>query len=185
MLPTATSFDQPLPPPAKAAPRTLGKWQRLSLAFVAVELVVLFAPTVAWLYDRWTLSVWHNAHGLMIPFVVAYLAYQELKPYTGRPVVASPWGFAFLIPALTLQAVERLASVLVLPHPEREAPEVRRLKPNFETEAIAMRMVSRRSSRSVAARSRAVWFAVSMGYPVRDVDWLLSFATGRPLHQTE
>jgi superfamily II DNA or RNA helicase len=43
--------------------------------------------------------------------------------------------------ALTLQSVERLASVLVLPHPEREAPEVRRLKPNFETEAIAMRVV--------------------------------------------
>jgi len=43
--------------------------------------------------------------------------------------------------ALTLQAVERLASVLVLPHPEREAPEVRRLKPNPETEAAAMRVV--------------------------------------------
>jgi hypothetical protein len=43
--------------------------------------------------------------------------------------------------ALTLQAVERLATVLVLPHPEREAPEVRRLQPNFETEAIAMRVV--------------------------------------------
>ncbi len=43
--------------------------------------------------------------------------------------------------ALTLQSVERLASVLVLPHPEREAPEVRRLKPNFETEAVAMGVV--------------------------------------------
>jgi hypothetical protein len=43
--------------------------------------------------------------------------------------------------ALTLQAVERLTSVLVLPHPEREAPEVRRLQPNAETEVIAMRMV--------------------------------------------
>ncbi|MBI5168089.1 MAG: DUF3883 domain-containing protein [Candidatus Eisenbacteria bacterium] len=43
--------------------------------------------------------------------------------------------------ALTLQAVERIASVLVLPHPERETPEVRRLQPNFETEAIAMRVV--------------------------------------------
>jgi Domain of unknown function (DUF3883) len=43
--------------------------------------------------------------------------------------------------ALTLQAVERLTSVLVLPHPEREAPEVRRLQPNFETEAAAMRLV--------------------------------------------
>lgn len=42
--------------------------------------------------------------------------------------------------ALTLQAVERIASVLVLPHPAREEPEVRRLKPNFETEATAMRV---------------------------------------------
>jgi superfamily II DNA or RNA helicase len=49
--------------------------------------------------------------------------------------------------ALTLQAVERLASVLVLPHPEREAPEVRRLKPNFETEAIAMRVVMEHEQR--------------------------------------
>jgi hypothetical protein len=43
--------------------------------------------------------------------------------------------------ALTLQAVERIASVLVLPHPEREAPEVQRLQPNPETEEIAMRIV--------------------------------------------
>ncbi len=42
--------------------------------------------------------------------------------------------------ALTLQGVERLASVLALPHPARDAPEVRRLQPNFETEAIAMRV---------------------------------------------
>jgi hypothetical protein len=42
---------------------------------------------------------------------------------------------------LTLQAVERLTIVLILPHPEREAPEVRRLQPNAQTEAIAMRVV--------------------------------------------
>src|SRR5262249_58465101 len=45
--------------------------------------------------------------------------------------------------SLSLQAVERLTSVLVLPHPERETPEVRRLnlRPDPETEAIAMRVV--------------------------------------------
>jgi len=43
--------------------------------------------------------------------------------------------------SLTLQGVERLASVLVLPHPAREAPEVRRLRPSAETEAIAMQVV--------------------------------------------
>jgi hypothetical protein len=42
---------------------------------------------------------------------------------------------------LTLQSVERMASALVLPHPERETPEVRRLTPNPETEATAMRVV--------------------------------------------
>ncbi len=43
--------------------------------------------------------------------------------------------------ALTLQGVERLASVLILPHPERETPEVQRLRPNPETEMTAMRVV--------------------------------------------
>lgn len=42
--------------------------------------------------------------------------------------------------ALTLQNVERLASVLAIPHPARETPEVRHLRPNIETEALAMRV---------------------------------------------
>ena len=43
--------------------------------------------------------------------------------------------------ALTLQGVERLASVLILPHPERETLDVRRLRPHPETEMTAMRVV--------------------------------------------
>ena len=43
--------------------------------------------------------------------------------------------------SLTLQAVELLTSVLVLPHPEREAPDLRQLRPNYETEAKAMEAV--------------------------------------------
>jgi hypothetical protein len=37
--------------------------------------------------------------------------------------------------------VERLTSVLILPHPEREAPDVRNLRPDLKTEATAMRVV--------------------------------------------
>ena len=44
--------------------------------------------------------------------------------------------------AITLQGVERLASALILPHPERDSPEVRRhLRPDPETEMTAMRVV--------------------------------------------
>jgi hypothetical protein len=42
--------------------------------------------------------------------------------------------------SLSLQAVERTTSVLVLPHPDRESPEVRNLRPDYEVEAIAMRV---------------------------------------------
>jgi superfamily II DNA or RNA helicase len=70
--------------------------------------------------------------------------------------------------ALTLQSVERLASVLVLPHPEREAPEVRLHKPNFETEAVAMRVVmehERRQGRQVYDVSEK-----NLGYDVTSLD---------------
>jgi superfamily II DNA or RNA helicase len=42
--------------------------------------------------------------------------------------------------SLSLQGVERMTSVLVLPHPERNQPDVRNLRPDAETEAIAMRV---------------------------------------------
>ncbi|MBI4489744.1 MAG: hypothetical protein HY694_11715 [Deltaproteobacteria bacterium] len=43
--------------------------------------------------------------------------------------------------ALSLQAVERLASALVLPYPNRTDTEVRRLQPDPKVEQIAMEVV--------------------------------------------
>ena len=70
--------------------------------------------------------------------------------------------------ALTLQAVERLASVLALPHPAREAPEVRRLKPNPATEAAAMRVVMEYEQ----AQGRQVYDVSekNLGYDVTSLD---------------
>ena len=44
--------------------------------------------------------------------------------------------------AITLQGVERLASALILPHPERTSPELRRLQPHPDTEMTAMCVVT-------------------------------------------
>src|SRR5688500_4233987 len=99
-------------------------WVWVALGVAGVELVALLAPTVAWLYERWTMSVWHNAHGLFIPPLVAYLVYEELKRTRHRPAASSAWGFAFLVPALLLHALDAgmhtqllsaLALVLMLP----------------------------------------------------------------------
>lgn len=42
--------------------------------------------------------------------------------------------------ALTLQSMERIATALILPHPDREEPEIRRLRPDPVVEDTAMRI---------------------------------------------
>jgi exosortase len=73
---------------------------------VAAELVALYGPTVAWLWERWTLSVWHHAHGLLILPVVAYFVRQELEDVRHLPRSSSALGFLIVVPALALRALD-------------------------------------------------------------------------------
>ncbi len=82
--------------------RTSPKKYSLIMVLVGIELLILFAPTVHWLVERWTLSVWHNAHGLLIAVVAIYYAWLELCGLSHLPRKSSGWGFLFLIPALLL-----------------------------------------------------------------------------------
>ena len=69
---------------------------------------------------------------------------------------------------LTLQGVERLASALILPHPDRATPALRNLRPNPETEMTAMRVVmehERGQGREVEDVS-----AENLGYDLRSLD---------------
>jgi superfamily II DNA or RNA helicase len=70
--------------------------------------------------------------------------------------------------SLTLQAVERITSILVLPHPDRASPEVRRLRPNPVTAATAMRVVMEHER----AQGRQVYDVSekNLGYDVISLD---------------
>jgi superfamily II DNA or RNA helicase len=70
--------------------------------------------------------------------------------------------------ALTLQGVERLTSVLVLPHPEGEAPDVKPHRPNPETEAIAMRVAI--DHERAAGRGVEDVHERNLGYDVTSLD---------------
>ena len=80
--------------------------RRWLLRLALAGLAVLYAPTIWWLFGRWTMSVWHHAHGLLSPPVVAYFVYQELRRHPELPRGASPWGFALVAPALALHALD-------------------------------------------------------------------------------
>jgi superfamily II DNA or RNA helicase len=70
--------------------------------------------------------------------------------------------------ALSLQGVERITSVLILPHPERETPEMRRLRPDFKTEAVPMRIVIEHEN----AEGRQVYdvHEKNLGYDITSLD---------------
>lgn len=70
--------------------------------------------------------------------------------------------------SLTLQNVERVTSILVLPHPQREAPDVRRLRSDPITEATAMRVVIEHER----AQSRQVEdvHEKNLGYDITSLD---------------
>ena len=62
--------------------------------------ILVFTPTIYWLWQRWTMSVWQNIHGMFIPFVVAYFILEELRSDQIVDAEQSAWGFLFLIPGL-------------------------------------------------------------------------------------
>ena len=78
----------------------------MGLCLLLVELVVLYAPTVVFLWERWTLSVWHNAHGALVPPIVAFLVYHELKHFRGAGSSRQRLGVRAAVPALLLHAVD-------------------------------------------------------------------------------
>ena len=83
-LSTSLTRDKPI------ESRSTARWWYTPLVYLAaVELAILYAPTLRWLFERWTLSVWQHAHGLLIPPVVGYFVYQELRPLARRPREAS------------------------------------------------------------------------------------------------
>jgi exosortase len=79
---------------------------RILLTLVLIEIVVLYLPTVRWLFDRWTMSVWHNAHGMFTAILVAFFISRQLRKARSLPSCSSAWGFGFLIAALMIHAVD-------------------------------------------------------------------------------
>lgn len=70
--------------------------------------------------------------------------------------------------ALSLQDVERIASVLIVPHPDRDAPEVRAMRPDPAVEATAMR-VALDHERAQGRQPEDV-SAQNLGYDIASID---------------
>ncbi len=94
------------------------------VALTGLLVALVYAPTAAWLFERWTLSIWHNAHGALVLPVAAWLMWQELRPTWKAGPASSAWGWLFVVPALLMHVLDQgmqtqllsaLSFVLLLP----------------------------------------------------------------------
>ncbi len=74
----------------------------LPVAGVLVLTAILFAPTLRWLFQAYTESVWRNGHGLFVPLFMVLLARSALRRDPVKGEESSAWSFALLLPALAL-----------------------------------------------------------------------------------
>ncbi len=77
------------------------RWPAPVIACLVLYLAVI-SPTLLWLWDQWTKSVWSNNHGIFVPLVVGYLAVDALRGHRAGEPDPSPWGFVWLGASLLL-----------------------------------------------------------------------------------
>ena len=95
-------------------PRYLQERQ-VALWACLVSYLIIAAPIVYWLWQRWTMSIWHNGHGIFVPFLVAFLTWETLRDDPAKDEKASSaWGFAFLGPAMLLIILDSAADTQIL-----------------------------------------------------------------------
>lgn len=130
---------------AEATPDTRApRW--VHLAWV-VPFVLVAAPTLAFLWEKWTRSIWVNGHGLFVPLVAGILGFYALRREPVKSEEPSAWGFAFLVPALLLLAIDSAIKTELL-----SAAALLLALPGLSLLLLGPR------------RTRALWFSFSISF---------------------
>lgn len=79
-----------------------------------IVFVATFAPTFLWLCQRWTANVYLNAHGLLMPFIVAYLVRAGLRMDRVKQVESSRAGFLLLGAGFALVVIDSVVRTQLL-----------------------------------------------------------------------
>ncbi|MEE3330224.1 MAG: exosortase/archaeosortase family protein [Myxococcota bacterium] len=74
----------------------------VSIWLCLIAWLSFFAPTLSWMYARWTGSFWHNNHSMIIAVLIVLLTRATLKREADQPMEGSLWGLPPLLFGLVL-----------------------------------------------------------------------------------
>jgi exosortase len=128
---------------------------------VAALFALVYAPTVAWFVERWSMGVWWHIHGFVVFPVAFWLARSRLRSLPPEPPSSTAWGFLLLVPAALLQMLDAMLGFEIL-------------------SAVSMLLAICGLSLLLlgAARTRAIWFPLLfLGFAIP-----IPLFVARPIH---
>jgi exosortase len=78
---------------------------------IASLFLLTYVPTFIWLWDRWFARDSYYSHGILVPFVSAFLIWQKRDELAVIPKTPSKWGLPILYTGVALHLISALLRV--------------------------------------------------------------------------
>jgi len=78
---------------------------------IGLVFVLTYIPTFIWMWDRWWARDSYYSHGILIPFVTAYLIWQKREELALIKKAKSAWGLPLIISGMLMHAFGSLMRV--------------------------------------------------------------------------
>ncbi len=83
----------------------------IKIGIIAALLALSYVPTFQWMWARWNAKATYYSHGMLIPFICAFIIWQKRKLLSALPVKSTSLGWTILIPALFIHLVSTVWQV--------------------------------------------------------------------------
>lgn len=83
----------------------------IKLVVLGALILVAYIPSLIWMYERWTVKDTYYSHGLLVPFISAFLIWQKRKVLTRLNFKPSNMGWLFLAPSIIVYLASALLRV--------------------------------------------------------------------------
>ena len=78
---------------------------------IAAAFLFTYVPTFAWMWDRWFVHDSYYSHGILIPFVTAYLIWLKREELSKIPHEPSKWGIWLIVGGIAVHVLSSLLRV--------------------------------------------------------------------------
>jgi len=79
--------------------------------FAGITVLLAYAPIILWMWDRWFARDSYYSHGVLVPFVTAYLIWQKKDALSRLTPTRSSWGIALIASGILLYILSSIFRV--------------------------------------------------------------------------